>query len=59
MSNLTEKSRVAFYGHRGSFSEEAALKLCGAGTELVSRSTFESLFSSIDEGLADYIFDSV
>jgi len=55
MSNLTEKSRVAFYGHRGSFSEEAALKLCGAGTELVSRSTFESLFSSIDEGLADYI----
>lgn len=59
MSILTNKSRVAFYGHHGSFSEEAALKLCGVEAELVSRSTFDALFSSIDEGLSDYILTPI
>ena len=47
--------RVAFQGERGAFSEEAALKLLGAEIELVPRPTFDALFASIDEGLADYI----
>lgn len=59
MKNLIDKSRVAFYGHRGSFSEEAALKLCGAGVELVPRPTFDALFSSVDEGLADSILTPI
>lgn len=59
MSNLTEKSRVAFYGHRGSFSEEAALELCGARCKFVPRPTFDALFSSIDEGLADCILTPI
>lgn len=59
MKNLTDKSRVAFYGHRGSFSEEAALKLCGAECELVPISTFDRLFSSIDEKLADSILTPI
>ena len=54
MSSLTKRSRVAFLGKRGSFSEEAALKL-GEEAELVSRSTSEALFSSLDEELADFI----
>lgn len=59
MSSLTKKSSVAFYGHRGSFSEEAALKLCGAQCELVPRPTFDALFSSVDEGLADSILTPI
>ncbi len=47
--------RIAFQGERGAFSEEAALKLIGAEIELVPRATFEALFASVDEGLADYI----
>jgi len=48
-------TRVAFQGERGAFSEEAALKLLGAEIELVPRPTFDGLFASIDEGLADFI----
>jgi prephenate dehydratase len=48
------KTRVAFQGERGAFSEEAAIKLLGADIELVPRPTFVELFGSIDEGLADY-----
>lgn len=59
ISNLTDKSRVAFYGHRGSFSEEAAFKLCGAECDLVPRSTFDRLFSSINEKLADSILTPI
>jgi prephenate dehydratase len=47
--------RVAFQGERGAFSEEAATKLLGNDIELVPRPTFETLFSSIDEGLADFV----
>src|SRR5467141_2976071 len=47
--------RVAFQGERGAFSEEAAVKLLGEKIELVPRPTFEALYSSIQDGLADTI----
>jgi prephenate dehydratase len=47
--------RVAFQGERGAFSEEAARALLGSEIELAPRPTFEALFTSIDEGQADYI----
>lgn len=50
-----DRSRVAFQGSRGAFSEEAAAKLLGEGITLVPRATFESLFSSINDHSADYI----
>jgi chorismate mutase-like protein len=49
------KERVAFLGERGTFSEEACLKLLGDECETVARPTFESLFSAIDEKSADFI----
>jgi len=48
-------SRIAFQGERGAFSEEAAVKLLGEDIELVPRATFEALYSSIQDGAADYI----
>lgn len=54
MSQPPSKSRVAFQGERGAFSEEAAVKLLGEEIELVPRPTFEALFLAIDEGAADY-----
>jgi prephenate dehydratase len=48
-------SRIAFQGERGAFSEEAAVKLLGEDIHLVPRPTFESLFTSIQDGVADYI----
>ncbi len=47
--------RVAFLGERGTFSEEAVIRLLGDGAERVQRPTFESLFAAIDDGAADYI----
>lgn len=51
--------RVAFQGERGAFSEEAAIKLLGEKIELVPRRTFEALFASLDEGVADFILAPV
>jgi prephenate dehydratase len=48
-------SRIAFQGERGAFSEEAAVKLLGEDIQLVPRPTFEALYSSLQDGLADYI----
>jgi prephenate dehydratase len=48
-------SRIAFQGERGAFSEEAAVKLLGEEIELVPRTTFEALYSSMQEGIADYV----
>jgi prephenate dehydratase len=48
-------SRIAFQGERGAFSEEAAVKLLGEEIQLVPRPTFEALYSSLQDGLADYI----
>src|ERR1700687_590397 len=47
--------RVAFQGERGAFSEEAAVKLLGEEIQLVPRQTFEALYASIGDGLADTI----
>jgi prephenate dehydratase len=55
MTAAREFPRVAFQGERGAFSEEAAVKLLGEEIELVPRSTFEALYSSIQDGLADTI----
>lgn len=49
------KSRVAFLGERGTFSETAALGILGEDCQTVSCPTFEDLFKAIDEGKADYI----
>jgi prephenate dehydratase len=55
VSNSEYKPRVAFQGEHGAFSEEAAIKLLGPAIELVPRRTFAELFSSIDEGQAEYV----
>ncbi|HQY67223.1 MAG TPA: prephenate dehydratase domain-containing protein [Pyrinomonadaceae bacterium] len=49
------RSRVAFLGERGTFSEEAALSLLGDESETVSMPTFDELFLAIESGKADYI----
>jgi prephenate dehydratase len=51
----TAKTRVAFQGERGAFSEEAAIKLFGEQIELVPRPTFDATFTAIQDGLADCI----
>jgi prephenate dehydratase len=48
-------SRIAFQGERGAFSEEAAIKLLDEDIQLVPRPTFEALYSSLQDGLADFI----
>src|SRR5712664_3100602 len=55
MTSARVLSRGAFQGERGAFSEEAAVKLLGEEIELVPRPTFEAMYSSIQDGLADYI----
>jgi prephenate dehydratase len=55
MSAVRESPRVAFQGERGAFSEEAAVKLLGEEIQLVPRPTFEALYSSIQDSLADLI----
>jgi len=54
-NNIPESGRVAFLGERGTFSEEAVIKLLGESCKTVSRPTFETVFAAIDEGCADYI----
>ena len=53
--NVPPSSRIAFQGERGAFSEEAAVKLLGEDIQLVPRPTFEALYSSFQDGVADYI----
>ena len=55
MISVNQKTRVAFQGERGAFSEEAAVKLLGEEIHLVPRQTFATLFVSLDEGVADHI----
>ncbi|MEP6903410.1 MAG: prephenate dehydratase [Actinomycetota bacterium] len=55
IAHLTGKSRVAFQGERGSFSEAAALGILGEDCQTVPCQTFDDLFKAIDEGKADYI----
>lgn len=55
LSHLAKTARVAFQGERGSFSETAALSVMSEDFQTVPCQTFEDLYSSIDEGKADYI----
>jgi prephenate dehydratase len=59
VNTATAKPRVAFQGERGAFSEEAAHKLLGTEIELVPRRTFAELYSSLDNGVADYLLAPV
>lgn len=54
MSSSAPIKRVAFQGEPGAFSEEAAIQLLGKETDTVPRRTFEALFSSVTDGIADY-----
>ncbi len=54
-THLAAEARVAFQGEIGAFSEEAAIELIGQRCRPVPRPTFESLFTAVDEGSADYI----
>ena len=55
MHTIAPTSRVAFQGEPGAFSQIAARKLLGEGVVTVACPTFESLFSSIEQGRADLI----
>jgi len=59
VTTAPRKSRVAFQGERGAFSEEAALKLLGTEIELVPRRTFAELYNSLDNGVADYLLTPI
>src|ERR1700731_909357 len=59
MTAVRKPQRVAFQGERGAFSEEAAVKLLGEEIRLVRRPTFEALYSSIQDGLADIVLAPV
>ena len=59
MNTISNNIRVAFQGERGAFSEEAAVKLLGDSIELVPRPTFNELFLSLREGVADYLLAPV
>jgi prephenate dehydratase len=53
------RSRVAFQGEPGAFSEAAALELLGEGILTVPRATFEAAFRAISEGAADALLAPV
>ncbi len=55
VTTLTQSSRVAVLGDRGTFSEKAALAVLGDDCQTVSFPTFEDLFSAIDAGKADFV----
>ena len=59
MTILIRKPRVAFQGEPGAFSEQAATTLLGDEIELVPRKTFPDLFSSVDDGMADFVLAPV
>lgn len=54
-AHLTQKSRIAFQGEHGSFSEEAVWGILGEDVQTVPCQTFEDLYRAIDEQKADYI----
>jgi len=55
MHAISPSARVAFQGEPGAFSQIAARKLLGEKVATVACPTFESLFSSIDEGRSELI----
>ncbi len=55
LSHLAGKSRVAFLGEHGSFSENATLGIMGKDCRTIPCQTFEDLYKAIDLDRADYI----
>lgn len=55
LSVLDKKSRVAFLGEHGTFSEMAARGLLGDEPQYISYPTFEELFEAVRNDEADYI----
>ena len=53
--SVEKKSRVAFQGEHGSFSESAIFRILGEDSQTVPCRTFEDLYKAIDDGQADYI----
>lgn len=53
MTSKTTRSRVAFQGERGAFSEQAIAQLLGEKVELVPCPTFELLFAAVSQGKAE------
>jgi prephenate dehydratase len=51
--NRRERTRVAFQGERGAFSEDAARKLVGADVETIACRTFDEMFDRVASGAAD------
>ena len=54
MSGAKRIPRIAFQGESGAFSEDAAIHLLGEEINTVPRPTFEALFSSVKDVIADY-----
>jgi prephenate dehydratase len=48
-----QKTRVAFQGEPGAFSEAAAIQLLGKGITTIPRATFDAAFRAVREGAAD------
>ena len=53
------KSRVAFQGEAGAFSEQAAIQLLGDAITTVPRPTFDAAFRAISDGVADALLAPV
>lgn len=53
MDTMGDRTRVAFQGERGAFSEKAAHRLLGADIETLPRQTFEDIFEAVEAGDAD------
>src|ERR1700676_1890247 len=55
MDMVLQKTRVAFQGEPGAFSEAAAIQLLGDSITTVSRATFDATFAAIKAGAADVL----
>jgi prephenate dehydratase len=53
MDMVLQKTRVAFQGEPGAFSEAAAFQLLGDSVTTVPRPTFDAAFATIKDGAAD------
>jgi prephenate dehydratase len=53
MDMVLQKTRVAFQGEPGAFSEAAAFQLLGDSITTVPRATFDAAFAAIKDGAAD------
>jgi prephenate dehydratase len=53
MDMVLQKTRIAFQGEPGAFSEAAAYQLLGDSITTVPRATFDAAFAAIKDGAAD------